>query len=66
MRRAAFLIVVLAALALPGSAGAACQPSAAHPYPVILVHGTFANQAISWNALRPLLQADGFCVFSLD
>jgi pimeloyl-ACP methyl ester carboxylesterase len=66
MRRAAFLIVVIAALALPGSAAAACQPPAAHPYPVILVHGTFANQALSWNALRPLLEADGFCVFSLD
>jgi pimeloyl-ACP methyl ester carboxylesterase len=66
VRRAAFLIVVIAALALPGSAAAACQPSAAHPYPVILVHGTFANQALSWNALRPLLEADGFCVFSLD
>jgi pimeloyl-ACP methyl ester carboxylesterase len=66
VRRAAFLIVVIAALTLPGSAAAACQPSAAHPYPVILVHGTFANQALSWNALRPLLEADGFCVFSLD
>jgi pimeloyl-ACP methyl ester carboxylesterase len=66
MRRAAFLIVVLAALALPGSASAACQPTTSHPYPVILVHGTFANQALSWNALRPLLEADGFCVFSLD
>jgi pimeloyl-ACP methyl ester carboxylesterase len=66
MRRAAFLIVVIAALALPGSAAAACQPTAAHPYPVVLVHGTFANQALSWNALRPLLEADGFCVFSLD
>jgi pimeloyl-ACP methyl ester carboxylesterase len=65
VRRAAFLIVVIAALALPGSA-AACQPPAAHPYPVILVHGTFANQALSWNALRPLLEAEGFCVFSLD
>ena len=66
MRRAAFLIIVLAALAAPASASAACQPTAAHPYPVILVHGTFANQALSWNALRPLLAADGFCVFSLD
>ena len=66
MRRAAFLIVVLAALTAPASASAACRPTAAHPYPVILVHGTFANQALSWNALRPLLEADGFCVFSLD
>lgn len=66
MRRAAFLIVALAALALPGSAAAACRPTAAHPFPVILVHGTFANQALSWNALRPLLEADGFCVFGLD
>jgi hypothetical protein len=37
MRRAAFLIVVLAALVAPGSASAACKPTAAHPYPVILV-----------------------------
>jgi triacylglycerol lipase len=66
MRRAALLIVALAALALPSPAAAACQPTAAHPSPVILVHGTFANQALSWNALRPLLEADGFCVFSLD
>jgi pimeloyl-ACP methyl ester carboxylesterase len=66
MRRAVFLVVVLAALVAPGSASAACRPTAAHPSPVILVHGTFANQALSWNALRPLLEAGGFCVFSLD
>jgi triacylglycerol lipase len=66
MWRAASLVVVLAALAAPASASAACRPTAAHPSPVILVHGTFANQALSWNALRPLLEADGFCVFSLD
>jgi len=33
---------------------------------VILVHGTFANQEVSWNALRPLLQSRGYCVFSLN
>jgi triacylglycerol lipase len=33
---------------------------------VILVHGTFANQEISWNALRPLLRSNGYCVFSLN
>ena len=55
----------MAVLALPGSA-AACTPSTAHPTPVILVHGTFANQEVSWNALRPLLQSKGYCVFSLN
>src|SRR6266540_10485 len=66
MRRLIILAAVSATLALPSSAAAACSPPAAHPYPVILVHGTFLNQATSWNALRPLLEADGFCVFSLD
>jgi triacylglycerol lipase len=66
MRRLIILTVLAAALALPGSAAAACQPSPAHPYPVILVHGTFANQEISWNELRPLLEGKGYCVFSLN
>jgi hypothetical protein len=35
MRRAAFLIVALAALVAPGSASAACRPTAAHPYEVV-------------------------------
>jgi pimeloyl-ACP methyl ester carboxylesterase len=66
MRRAAFLIVVLGALAQPGSAAARCQPTTAHPYPVILVHGTFGSTALSWSTARPLLEGDGFCVFTLD
>ena len=68
MRRAAFLIVAIGRARAAGRAPRPrrCRPTAAHPYPVILVHGTFANQALSWNALRPLLEADGFCVFSLD
>jgi pimeloyl-ACP methyl ester carboxylesterase len=66
LRRTVFLIAVVAALAVPGSAAAACPPSPAHPTPVILVHGTFLNSAVSWNALGPLLQAHGFCVFSVD
>src|SRR5919198_2512888 len=65
MGRTTFLAVIVAVLALPGSA-AACTPSTAHPTPVILVHGTFANQEVSWNALRPLLQSKGYCVFSLN
>jgi triacylglycerol esterase/lipase EstA (alpha/beta hydrolase family) len=40
-----------------------CRPSAAHPEPVILVHGTWVNQYSSWAGLSPILQAQGYCVF---
>lgn len=42
-----------------------CRPSAAHPFPVVLVHGTFAN-ASSWSVLSPELAAAGYCVFALN
>ena len=67
MRRAAFLIVVDGRARAAGSRlGRPVPADGGASVPVILVHGTFANQALSWNALRPLLEADGFCVFSLD
>ncbi|WP_030684126.1 esterase/lipase family protein [Streptomyces sp. NRRL B-1347] len=43
-----------------------CRPSAAHPRPVVLVHGTFANSVDNWLVLAPYLVARGYCVFSLD
>ncbi|MFF4253350.1 esterase/lipase family protein [Streptomyces sp. NPDC001663] len=43
-----------------------CKPSAAHPRPVVLVHGTFANSVDNWLALAPYLEDRGYCVFSLD
>ncbi|WP_406001741.1 lipase family alpha/beta hydrolase [Streptomyces sp. NBC_00829] len=43
-----------------------CKPSAAHPRPVVLVHGTFGNSVDNWLALAPYLVNRGFCVFSLD
>ncbi len=43
-----------------------CKPSAAHPRPVILVHGTFANSVDNWLGLAPYLQTRGYCVYSLD
>jgi triacylglycerol lipase len=49
----------------PGSNIWSCKPSVAHPYPVILVHGLFANQADNWQTLAPLLADNGYCVFSL-
>jgi len=53
--------------ALPGTASAAttCTPSAAHPYPVVLVHGTFENASM-WAAVAPQIRAAGYCVFALN
>ncbi len=50
----------------PGSNNWSCKPSAAHPTPVILVHGTFADMSDSWQALSPLLYDNGYCVFALN
>ncbi|MFF0064495.1 esterase/lipase family protein [Streptomyces sp. NPDC005279] len=43
-----------------------CKPSAAHPRPVVLVHGTLGNAVDNWLALAPYLVNRGYCVFSLD
>ncbi|MEU1783815.1 MULTISPECIES: esterase/lipase family protein [Streptomyces] len=43
-----------------------CKPSAAHPNPVVLLHGTWANQLDTWFVLAPELAAQGYCVYSLD
>ncbi|MFD9656577.1 esterase/lipase family protein [Streptomyces mirabilis] len=43
-----------------------CKPSASHPRPVVLVHGTFANSIDNWLAFAPYLEDRGYCVFSLD
>jgi triacylglycerol esterase/lipase EstA (alpha/beta hydrolase family) len=43
-----------------------CHVSAQHPYPVVLVHGTLFNQAISWQALSPMLANAGYCVYGFN
>jgi triacylglycerol esterase/lipase EstA (alpha/beta hydrolase family) len=50
----------------PGANNWSCRPPAEHPYPVILVHGTFANQDDNWQALSPLLYDNGYCVFTFN
>ncbi len=49
----------------PGSNDASCKPTTAHPYPVVLVPGTFENQSM-WETVAPQIKAAGYCVFSLD
>jgi triacylglycerol esterase/lipase EstA (alpha/beta hydrolase family) len=48
----------------PGANDWTCQPSAAHPEPVVLVHGTLENAFDNWSALAPLLAERGYCVFA--
>src|SRR3954454_18039775 len=50
----------------PGANDPNCRPAASHPYPVILVHGTFGDMTVSWNSLAPALKSRGFCVWALD
>ena len=47
----------------PGSNLPPCS-LAAHPYPVVLVHGTIENQNDNWQAVAPTLANDGYCVYS--
>jgi len=50
----------------PGANDWSCKPTALHPAPVILVHGTFGDMSDSWQALSPLLYDNGYCVFALN
>lgn len=49
----------------PGADGSGACP-AAHPHPVVLVHGTFANRYDNWSRLSPTLAEDGYCVFAVQ
>jgi len=50
----------------PGADNWSCRPSAAHPDPVILVHGTLANMDDNWQAASPLLADSGYCVYAFN
>lgn len=49
----------------PGANNWSCRPSAAHPEPVVLVHGTGGNKNDNWQTYAPLLANNGYCVFAL-
>jgi hypothetical protein len=42
-----------------------CTPPSAHPYPVVLVHGVYANQNVTWQAVAPMLATEGYCVYTI-
>ncbi|MEJ7795061.1 MAG: alpha/beta fold hydrolase [Nocardioides sp.] len=50
----------------PGANDWSCQPTAARPTPVILVHGTFGDRKHLLERLSQAIKDEGFCVFSLD
>ncbi|MFD9127397.1 esterase/lipase family protein [Kitasatospora sp. NPDC059571] len=61
----------LKGFAAPGTAPAgaddwSCRPGAAHPDPVVLVHGTLENMNDYWGGAAPLLANAGYCVFAFN
>jgi triacylglycerol esterase/lipase EstA (alpha/beta hydrolase family) len=49
----------------PGANEWSCKPSAAHPEPVLLLHGLLGNMTDNWQTIAPLLANNGYCVFAL-
>ena len=52
--------------ASPPGANQHCTPSAAHPYPVVLVEGTFSSMYNSFGAISPYLVNNGYCVYAFN
>jgi len=43
-----------------------CKPTAEHPYPVVLAHGTDSTAYSDWAGLAPHLVAGHYCAFALN
>lgn len=49
----------------PGANDFSCRPTAAHPNPVVLVHGLGATMQENWYWMAPRIADQGYCVFAL-
>ncbi len=58
--------VVADPAAPPAGVNVGCRPSATHPYPVVLVNGTFEVMQDSFDYLGPRLARAGYCVFGYN
>ncbi len=54
------------AVDLPGVNDWSCKPTARHPSPVVVVHGTFGDRQHLLERLELSLVDAGYCVFALD
>jgi triacylglycerol esterase/lipase EstA (alpha/beta hydrolase family) len=52
--------------ASPAGANVHCTPSAAHPYPVVLVEATFTSMYNAFGAISPDLANHGYCVYAFN
>ncbi|MFK0202576.1 esterase/lipase family protein [Streptomyces lavendulae] len=50
----------------PGANDTSCNLDPQHPYPVVLVNGTFRLMSENWSALSPKLRDAGYCVFTFN
>ena len=58
--------VTLPTLPTLGANNWSCRPTAAHPHPVVIVHGTFGDRSTLLDRLSWRLHRAGYCVFALD
>ena len=61
---ATFLAASAPALAAGGNNDFSCKPTAAHPNPVVVLHGLGATYYEDLNFLQSQLASDGYCTFS--